>query len=284
MFIFKGFINFCRSSVLASVAIVILIGVIFMAVFADIITPHDPLKAYFTDLKKPPSAEFLMGTDHIGRDVLSRIILGSRITIYVAIMSIFFGCGIGFIWGVTTGFFGGKLDLFSQRILDILMAFPTVILALLVLASIGAGLTSVIIAIAISSVPNATRIIRSGSLSVSEMAYVDAARAIGANPIRIMFRHIAPQCIAPFMVIASAGLGVAIFAEAALSFLGMGIPPPTPTWGNMLGGVLANVFKPPYWLVIAPGVAITLTVLAFNLLGDSLRDYLDPRLRGRLEN
>ena len=183
MFIFKGFINFCRSSVLASVAIVILIGVIFMAVFADIITPHDPLKAYFTDLKKPPSAEFLMGTDHIGRDVLSRIILGSRITIYVAIMSIFFGCGIGFIWGVTTGFFGGKLDLFSQRILDILMAFPTVILALLVLASIGAGLTSVIIAIAISSVPNATRIIRSVSLSVSEMAYVDAARAIGANPI-----------------------------------------------------------------------------------------------------
>jgi|TARA_B100001750_G_scaffold71638_1_gene57153 peptide/nickel transport system permease protein len=284
MFILKGFINFCRSSVLASVAIVILIGVIFMAVFADIITPHDPLKAYFTDLKKPPSAEFLMGTDHIGRDVLSRIILGSRITIYVAIMSIFFGNGIGFIWGVTTGFFGGKLDLFSQRILDILMAFPTVILALLVLASIGAGLTSVIIAIAISSVPNATRIIRSVSLSVSEMAYVDAARAIGANPVRIMFKHIAPQCIAPFMVIASAGLGVAIFAEAALSFLGMGIPPPTPTWGNMLGGVLANVFKPPYWLVIAPGVAITLTVLAFNLLGDSLRDYLDPRLRGRLEN
>ena len=284
MFILKGFINFCRSSVLASVAIVILIGVIFMAVFADIITPHDPLKAYFTDLKKPPSAEFLMGTDHIGRDVLSRIILGSRITIYVAIMSIFFGNGIGFIWGVTTGFFGGKLDLFSQRILDILMAFPTVILALLVLASIGAGLTSVIIAIAISSVPNATRIIRSVSLSVSEMAYVDAARAIGANPVRIMFKHIAPQCIAPFMVIASAGLGGAIFAEAALSFLGMGIPPPTPTWGNMLGGVLANVFKPPYWLVIAPGVAITLTVLAFNLLGDSLRDYLDPRLRGRLEN
>ena len=265
-------------------AIVILIGVIFMAVFADIITPHDPLKAYFTDLKKPPSAEFLMGTDHIGRDVLSRIILGSRITIYVAIMSIFFGNGIGFIWGVTTGFFGGKSDLFSQRILDILMAFPTVILALLVLASIGAGLTSVIIAIAISSIPNATRIIRSVSLSVSEMAYVDAARAIGANPIRIMFKHIAPQCIAPFMVIASAGLGVAIFAEAALSFLGMGIPPPTPTWGNMLGGVLANVFKPPYWLVIAPGVAITLTVLAFNLLGDSLRGYLDPRLRGRLEN
>ena len=284
MFIFKGFINFCRSSVLASVAIVILIGVIFMAVFADIITPHDPLKAYFTDLKQPPSAEFLMGTDHIGRDVLSRIILGSRITIYVAIMSIFFGCGIGFIWGVTTGFFGGKLDLFSQRILDILMAFPTVILALLVLASIGAGLPSVIIAIAISSVPNATRIIRSVSLSVSGMAYVDAARAIGANPTRIMFKHIAPQCIAPFMVIASAGLGVAIFAEAALSFLGMGIPPPTPTWGNMLGGVLANVFKPPYWLVIAPGIAITLTVLAFNLLGDSLRDYLDPRLRGRLEN
>ena len=284
MFIFKGFINFCRSSLLASVAIAILIGVIFMAVFADLITPHDPLKAYFTHLKQPPSTEFLMGTDHIGRDVLSRIILGSRITIYVAIMSIFFGNGIVFIWGVTTGFFGGKSDLFSQRILDILMAFPTVILALLVLASIGAGLTSVIIAIAISSVPNATRIIRSVSLSVSEMAYVDAARAIGANPIRIMFKHIAPQCIAPFMVIASAGLGVAIFAEAALSFLGMGIPPPTPTWGNMLGGVLANVFKPPYWLVIAPGVAITLPVLAFNLLGDSLRDYLDPRLRGRLEN
>jgi ABC-type dipeptide/oligopeptide/nickel transport system permease subunit len=150
------------------------------------------------------------------------------------------------------------------------------------LVAFGAGLTTVVVAIAVSFVPGSARIIRSAALSVREMPYVEAARTVGASPLRIMAYHVAPQCIAPFLINASFSLGVAIFAEAALSFLGLGVPPPAPTWGNMLGGITASLFKPPWWLVVFPGVAITITVLAFNLLGDGLRDYLDPRLRGRL--
>ena len=276
-------IRFARSSVLGAVALVILLVVIFTAVFADILAPHDPLQAFFTELRKPPSTTYLLGTDYIGRDVLSRIIFGSRVTLIVAFVSIGIGSGLGIIWGIVTGYFGGKFDLITQRFLDVLMSFPTVILALLLLAALGAGILTVIIAIAVVSIPNSTRITRSVALTISEMAYVEAARAVGASPKRIMMLHIAPQCWAAAMVIASAGLGVAIFAEAALSFLGLGIPPPTPTWGNMLGGLLSNLFKPPWWLVIFPGIAITITILAFNLLGDALRDYLDPRLRGKLQ-
>ena len=163
------------------------------------------------------------------------------------------------------------------------IAFPTIILALLILAALGAGLVTIIAAIALIRIPSTARVIRSVALSVKEAQFVEAASAIGASELRIMFRHVAPQCLAPLLIVASAGLGSAIFTEAALSFLGMGVPPPTPTWGNMLGGVLNELFQPPWWLVIFPGVAITLTVLAFNLFGDALRDYLDPRLRGRLD-
>ncbi|MCY4578328.1 MAG: ABC transporter permease [Chloroflexi bacterium] len=276
-------IRFARSSVLGAVALVILLVVIFTAVFAELLAPHDPLEAFFSDLRNPPSTTYPLGTDFIGRDVLSRIIFGSRVTLLVAFVSISIGSGVGIIWGIMTGYLSGKFDLITQRFLDVLMSFPTVILALLLLAALGAGITTVIIAISVVSIPNSTRITRSVALTVSEMAYVEAARAIGASPRRIMILHIGPQCWAAAMVIASAGLGVAIFAEAALSFLGLGIPPPTPTWGNMLGGVLSNLFRPPWWLVIFPGVAITITILAFNLLGDALRDYLDPRLRGKLQ-
>ena len=163
------------------------------------------------------------------------------------------------------------------------IAFPTIILALLILAALGAGLFTIIAAIALIRIPSTARVIRSVALSVKETQFVEAASAIGASEFRVMFRHVAPQCFAPLLIVASAGLGSAIFTEAALSFLGMGVPPPTPTWGNMLGGVLNELFQPPWWLVIFPGVAITLTVLAFNLFGDALRDYLDPRLRGRLD-
>ena len=276
-------IRFARSSVLGAVALVILLVVIFTAVFAELLAPHDPLEAFFSDLRNPPSTTYPLGTDFIGRDVLSRSIFGSRVTLLVAFVSISIGSGVGIIWGIMTGYLSGKFDLITQRFLDVLMSFPTVILALLLLAALGAGITTVIIAISVVSIPNSTRITRSVALTVSEMAYVEAARAIGASPRRIMILHIGPQCWAAAMVIASAGLGVAIFAEAALSFLGLGIPPPTPTWGNMLGGVLSNLFRPPWWLVIFPGVAITITILAFNLLGDALRDYLDPRLRGKLQ-
>ena len=278
-----SFVRFSRSSALGAMAVSLLIILVAVAVFAGQVAPYDPLKPDFDALQDPPSSNYYLGTDFIGRDLLSRIIFGSRITLLVAFTAIATGGTFGFVWGVVSGYLGGRFDLLSQRVLDVLMAFPTVILALLLLAAIGSGLDTVILAIAIVSVPNATRVIRSVALSVRETTYVDAARAIGVSPARIMARHVAPQCMAPFLVVASAGLGTAVFAEAALSFLGMGIPPPTATWGNMLGGVLSNLYKPPWWMVVFPGVAITITILAFNLLGDALRDYLDPRLRGRLE-
>ena len=163
------------------------------------------------------------------------------------------------------------------------MSFPALILALLLLVVLGAGLPTVIIAIAVTRIPSATRITRSVVLAVKETAYVEAAHTIGGAQSRIMFRHVAPQCIAPILVVATLHLGAAIFAESALSFLGMGIPPPEPSWGNMLGGVLAAAFRPPWWLVVFPGLAITITIMAANLMGDALRDYLDPKLKKRLE-
>jgi ABC-type dipeptide/oligopeptide/nickel transport system permease subunit len=186
------------------------------------------------------------------------------------------------LWGVTSGYIGGTYDILSQRLIEVLTSFPTLILALLLSVSLGPGLRTVIIAVAITQVPLATRITRSVVLSVKELAYVEAARCIGASPARIMWRQVAPQCLAPVLVIASLNLGAAIFAEAALSFLGVGIPPPTPSLGNMLGGVLAQSFKPPWWLATFPGITIALAVLAANLLGDALRDYLDPKLGKQL--
>jgi ABC-type dipeptide/oligopeptide/nickel transport system permease subunit len=215
--------------------------------------------------------------------VLSRLIHGARISLFVAIVSTVLGKIIGLTWGILTGYIGGSFDLLSQRIIDVLLAFPGIILAMLLLAALGGGLVTVIIAITVLSVAGTVRVIRSVVLSVKEMTYVDAARAIGVPNARIMLRHVAPQTVAPLLVLFSASLGGAIFSEAALSFLGLGIPQPTPSWGNMLGGVLANQFRPQWWLVLFPGLTITFTILAFNLVGDALRDYLDPKLRGRLQ-
>ncbi len=224
-----------------------------------------------------------MGTDNLGRDVLSRLIHGTRISLLVAIISTVIGKIIGLAWGVLTGYLGGSFDLISQRIIDVLLAFPGIILAMLLLAALGGGLSTVIIAITVLSVAGTVRVIRSVVLSVKQQAYIDAAHSIGVSDLRIMIRHVTPQTIAPLLVLFSASLGSAIFAEAALSFLGLGIPQPQPSLGNMLGGVLANQFRPQWWLVIFPGLGITLTILAFNLVGDTLRDFLDPRLRGRLD-
>lgn len=264
----------------AAAAILILIGLV--AIFAPVLATHDPLDANYDALRKAPSSAHLLGTDHLGRDVLSRIIFGTQITLMVAFVSVAIGDAIGFGWGILSGYLGGKVDLISQRFLDVLLSFPGVILALLLLVALGAGINTVIIAIAVTRVPGSTRVVRSVVLSVKETSYVESARAIGATPLRVMLRHIAPQCIAPLLVVASASLGGAIFTEAALSFLGMGVPPPHPSWGNMLGGILTESFRPPWWLAVFPGAAVTLTILAFNLLGDSLRDHLDPKLRGRL--
>ena len=252
---------------------------IVVALLADRLAPYDPLAANYALSRFPPTAANVLGTDDLGRDVLSRIIYGARVTLAVAIASVLLGDTIGFLWGVVSGYFGGRVDLLGQRVLDVLMAFPSLILALLLMVGLGAGVHTVVIAIAVTRVPMATRVIRSIVLSVKELPYVEAARVQGASNARIMALHVAPQCVAPFLIIASAHLGVAIFTESALSFMGVGVPPPTPSWGNMLGGVLSQAFKPPWWMALYPGVAITVTILATNLFGDALRDYLDPRLK-----
>ncbi|MCB0183274.1 MAG: ABC transporter permease, partial [Caldilineaceae bacterium] len=255
--------------------------IILMAIFAPQVAPYDPLEPTYSE--EGPSVVHLLGTDRLGRDVLSRIIFGARITLLVAFTSVLLGDTIGFLWGVASGYLGERFDLISQRVVDVLMSFPGLILALLLMVVLGAGLTTVIIAIAVTRIPSSTRITRSVVLTVKESAYVEAARCVGVPTWAVMLRHVAPQCIAPILIVATLHLGAAIFAESALSFLGMGIPPPAPSWGNMLGGVLAAAFRPPWWLVVFPGVAITISIMAANLIGDALRDFLDPKLRQRLD-
>lgn len=273
--------NFARSSPVGMISLVVWVIIILMAIFAHQLAPYDPLEPTYSE--EGPSLVHWLGTDRLGRDVLSRIIFGARITLLVAFTSVLIGDTIGFLWGIASGYLGRRFDLVSQRLVDILMSFPGLILALLLMVVLGAGLSTVIIAIAVTRVPSATRITRSVVLTVKETSYVEAARMVGVPTWAIMLRHVAPQCIAPILIVATLHLGAAIFSESALSFLGMGVPPPAPSWGNMLGGVLAAAFRPPWWLVVFPGVAITIAIMAANLIGDALRDFLDPKLRQRLD-
>jgi len=277
------FRRFLRSSVLGTASLILLLVVAVAAIGAEQLTSYDPIDTDFGALKQGPSGEHMLGTDTLGRDVLSRLIYGARVTLIVGVSSVLLGDGIGFFWGLISGYAGGRVDDISQRVLDVLMAFPALILALLLMAALGSGLHTVIIAIAVTRFPLATRVIRSVVISAKEQPYVEAARALGGGPWRTMIRHLTPQCVAPLLIIASFNLGTAIFAEAALSFLGVGVPPPTPSWGSMLGGGLAEAFKPPWWLVVFPGLAITLTIVAANLLGDALRDFLDPKMKRQVE-
>lgn len=274
-----GLRRFVTSSPLGMVAAAILVSMALVAIFAPQLAPYSPLNTDYAATQQPPSWQHLLGTDHLGRDLLSRIIHGTRITLTISAASVGVGASLGLIWGIASGYNGQWFDTTSQRLVEVLMSFPTLILAMLLLVSLGAGLVTIVVAVGISQVPLATRIVRSVVLSTKETSYVESARCVGATPLRIMIHYIAPQCVAPIMVVATVNLGAAIFAEAALSFLGIGVPPPRPSWGNMLGGVLAQSFNPPWWMVIFPGLAIALTVMAANLLGDGLRDFLDPRMR-----
>jgi peptide/nickel transport system permease protein len=270
--------RFMRTSPLGTASAIFLVLIVFVAIFASKIAPYSPLTNNYAVARHPPSMQHWAGTDSLGRDVFSRILYGLRVSLVVSLSSVVLSATIGTLWGVTSGYIGGKYDILSQRLIEVLTSFPTLILALLLSVSLRPGLRTVVIAIGITQIPLATRITRSVVLAMKETAFVEAARCVGATPARIMLRQVAPQCIAPLLVIATLNLGSAIFAEASLSFLGVGVPPPTASLGNMLGGVLAQSFKPPWWLAIFPGTAIALTVLAANLLGDTLRDFLDPRL------
>jgi ABC-type dipeptide/oligopeptide/nickel transport system permease subunit len=275
-----GLVTFIRRSPLSAFWGCIAAAILVMAIVAPALAPYEPLKSDFRAMSKPPNERHYFGTDQIGRDVLSRVIYGSRASLTIAIGAVLFGTTLGALWGLASGYFGGRFDIVSQRIIEFLQSFPDLILAMAIAMALGAGFGTVIVAIAITRIPFGGRVIRAVVLSLKELSYVEAARGLGASHLRIMLRHILPQCLAPYLILATTHLGVAIIIEAALGFLGVGIPPPTPTWGNMLADSLNAGLVPPWWLVLFPGLAITITVLAFNLLGDGIRDILDPRLRG----
>jgi ABC-type dipeptide/oligopeptide/nickel transport system permease subunit len=272
--------RFARRSPMSAFWGGIAILIVAMAVAAPVVAPNDPLRSNFRTMTKAPNAQNWFGTDQVGRDTLSRVIHGSRTSLTVAFAAVLLGTTLGSFWGLICGFLGGRFDLISQRLIEFMQSFPDLILAMAIAMALGAGTWTVIVAIAITRIPFGGRVIRSVVLSLKEMQYVEAARGLGASNWRLMLRHILPQCIAPYMILATTHLGVAIVIEASLGFLGVGIPPPSPTWGNMLSDALNSGLVPPWWLVFFPGAAITLTVLAFNLLGDGIRDVLDPRLRG----
>ena len=257
----------------------IILVMIALAVFAPVIA-GDPLFWNYGDEVQAPSTRYLLGTDDVGRDMWARIVNGAQISLYVGFLAVAFGSGTGGMLGIISAYYGGNLDILFQRLMDALMSIPTLILALAIMSALGTSLNNVVLAIGVVQIPRANRIVRSQAMAVKESEYALAARAIGAGDMRIMLQHIMPQCIAPWLIIASAGLGTAIVAEASLSFLGMGVPPPEPSWGGMLSGRGRDYYSIAPWMAIAPGVAISLAVYGFNLFGDALRDVLDPRLRG----
>ncbi len=271
--------NFVRKSPWHAFWGVVILVLVLMAALAPVIAPYDPIQPNVQRMRLAPDSQNWTGTDIVGRDVTSRLIYGARASLFIAVSSVVVGTLIGGVWGLISGFFGGRFDLFSERFVEILLALPGLILAYLLVLVLGANFWTVIGALAISRVPTVVRVIRSVALSVRESMYVDAALIIGASQARIIWKHIAPQCIAPLIVLITVDIGGVIIAEASLSYLGVGIAPPTPSWGRMLGDANPTLY-PMWWLVAFPGLLITLTVLAFNLFGDGIRDALDPRLRG----
>ena len=276
----QGLLRFTRNKPLGAIMGIIIVLVVLMSVFANVISPYHPLDTNPIMAREPPDREHWMGYDEVGRDVLSRVIFGSRISLIVGITSVVFGTVLGSLWGLASGYLGGKFDLITQRAVEVWMSFPSLVLALSLLVVLGAGLHTVIIAVAFTRVPYGVRVIRSVAIAVKEFMYVDAARSIGASEMRVMLRHVLPNCIAPFLIIMTAHIGTAIIVEASLGFLGIGIPPPTASWGNMLGSAVGQAINPHWWRIVYPGVAIVITVLSFNIFGDAIRDVLDPRLRG----
>jgi len=260
---------------------VIVCVLLLTAVFADHITVHKPEQVRASQRFGPPSQVHWFGTDDFGRDVFSRVAHGARISLRIGITAVLLGTTAGALVGLVSGYLGGRADLMVQRVMDGLMAFPTLVLALAVVAALGASVRNVIIAVGLTLAPAANRLVRSVALSVRETPFVMAARALGGSEGRVVFRHVLPNCMAPYLVIATANLGSAIVAEASLGFLGLGVPPPTPAWGSMLSGATQTyLFRAP-WMAIYPGLAISLAVFGFNMLGDAVRDLLDPRLKGR---
>jgi peptide/nickel transport system permease protein len=272
-------VRFSRRRPLGAAGAAIIVLMILMAALAEIISPFNPLATNYGAMLQAPSTAHWLGTDSFGRDVMSRVIYGSRTALWVGFSSAFLGASIGAIVGVASAYFGGKADLIVQRFMDMLLSFPLVILALVVVAVLGTGSTNVILAIMVPMVPRCALVVRSSALSLRETPFVEASRALGTGHARIIFRHMLPNVMAPYLIMLTAFLGQAILLEASLSFLGLGVTEPEAAWGLMLRGAAVEFAEQAPWMAIYPGLAISLSVFAFNLFGDSLRDALDPKLR-----
>jgi peptide/nickel transport system permease protein len=273
--------SFVRKKPLGAIGAFFLFTFMIVAIFAPWLATHDPDLNNYRERVKPPSADHWFGTDNFGRDIYSRVIYGARISMYVGILATFIGTSIGALTGLLSGFLGGKVDQIVQRIADVMFTIPGLVLAMAIVTMLGPSLLNVVIAISIPRIPDTNRVIRSAVLSVKESLYVDAAHAIGCANWRIMLQHILPNVTAPYIVIASAGLSGAILVEASLSFLGLGVPPPAPSWGRMLSTEGMRFFETAIWMAIFPGFFISAAVFGANLFGDALRDVLDPKLRGQ---
>jgi peptide/nickel transport system permease protein len=284
--VWPALVLFARRKPLGAVSAVIILALVIVAIFAPVLAPRDPYALNLNERglpirMEPPSVRFPLGTDPLGRDVLSRIVYGARVSLIAGFTSVILGTLVGTTLGLVSGYWEGRLDYVIQRGVDTTMAVPGIVLALAVMSVLGQSLTNIILVIALVIAPGASRVVRGTVLAVKQHTFVDAATALGASPARIVARHVLPNVFAPILVIATVWLGNAIVIEAALSFLGLGTPPPTPTWGAMLSSEGRRNLETAPHLAIFPGLAISVVVLAFNMLGDALRDVLDPRLRSR---
>jgi peptide/nickel transport system permease protein len=271
--------DFIKRRPLGAAGAAIIIVMIVAAALADVIAPWDPVEQDFIRSLTAPGLEHPLGTDSFGRDVFSRLLYGARGALLVGFVSSIAGSTLGLVFGVVGAYFGGKVDEVIQRVMDILISFPLIVIAIAVVAALGPGLPNVIVAITIPVIPRVARVVRSSGLAVVRMPYIEAARSVGVQAPRIMFRHMVPNVFAPYLIMLTAFLGQAILLEASLAYLGLGVVEPEPAWGLMLRGQGMTFLEQAPWLAIAPGVAISLAVFGFNLFGDSLRDALDPRLR-----
>jgi len=274
----KDFLSILMGNKAAMVGAIIILFYIFIGLFAPLLAPYDPYKIILEDKLLPPSSEHWMGTDDKGRDILSRILFGSRLSMGVGFAAVAFGAFFGIIFGLVAGYYGKWVDSFIMRLMDVLLAFPGILLALAIISALGPGLINVTIAVGAFSVPLFARIVRGSTLEVKRLEYIDAIRSLGANDFIIIFRHILPNILSPIIVQGTLRLATAILSAAGLSFLGLGAQPPSPEWGTMLSNGRDFLFSAPY-IAIFPGLAISILVLGFNIFGDGLRDAFDPRMK-----
>jgi len=272
--------RFCRRKPLGAIGAVIVVGLILMAIFADRIAPYSYEESVRGARMRPPSAQFWMGTDNLGRDIWSRVVYGARISVTVGFATVALTTVLATFIGVSSAYLGGAYDIVVQRVVDAWMSFPALVIVLSMLAALGPGLLNLILALSILGAAGASRVIRGAALSTMQNPYVEAARALGSGHGRVILRHLLPNVVATIIILATIGLGTVILAESALSFLGFGIPPPYPSWGGMLSGSGRSFMYRAPWMALFPGAAISLAVFGFNMFGDAFRDLLDPRLRG----